>query len=65
MREIRIIEEGNGIEVVEWLDDRERGVLLTERMDTLDFHLAKNAIRVYGEMITRYQEPTAVKVRGK
>lgn len=57
MRQIEIIETDSGIEVVEMWGNKTRGVILTEKVDTLDFHLAQNAIRVYGEMITRHQNP--------
>lgn len=57
MREIKIIEMDTGIEVMELWEDKGRGVILTEKMDTLDFHLAKHAIRTFGEMITRHQSP--------
>lgn len=45
MRELRLIEFDNGIEVAEIQYGKVRGAILTEGCDTLDFHLAKHAIK--------------------
>ena len=56
MREVKIIEGSKGIEVAEQVGDKRRGVVLTEGMDTLDYHLAQYTIKVFSEMITRHQK---------